>query len=315
LSVGDGTLIDTRYRLGVAYDNYQHAEHQLDAYVGWSGGLSGGSTRRLTLGWRVARDDFRVANGGTTLAAIPQNRELSFPYLRLDWIRDDFQTTRNLDLIDRTEDLQYGLNGSVLVGASARALGSDRDAAIVGAAANYGVEFSGRRQLFFTASLNGRLEDGRTRDLRTTLTGAWYWRTTPDTVMHVKVTQTDGSALDLDHYFELGGDNGLRGYPLRYQQGSGATLFKIEERLYTRRSLWRLFDIGAAAFFDAGRVHGSNPLGVPQLGWLKDVGVGLRLGNTRSSLGNVIHIDIATPLDGESRLDRLQLLVGTEATF
>ena len=74
------------------------------------------------------------------------------------------------------------------------------------------------------------------------------------------------------------------------------------------------FDLGAA-FFDAGRVHGGNPIGVPNLGWLKDVGVGLRLGNNRSSLGNVIHIDLATPLDGEKSLDKLQLLIGTEATF
>ena len=112
----------------------------------------------------------------------------------------------------------------------------------------------------------------------------------------------------------LGGDNGLRGYPLRYQLGESLAQFKIEERVYTDWSLWRLFNIGGAAFFDAGRTYGSNPIGVPQLGWLRDVGVGLRLGNDRSSLGNVIHIDIATPLDGQN-LSRLQFLVSTEATL
>ncbi len=96
--------------------------------------------------------------------------------------------------------------------------------------------------------------------------------------------------------------------------GDARAQLKIEERLYTDWSIWRLFNLGAAAFFDAGRTSGGNPIGVPQLGWLRDVGIGLRLGNDRSSLGNVIHIDLATPLDGE-HLSRLQFLVGTEATF
>ena len=80
-------------------------------------------------------------------------------------------------------------------------------------------------------------------------------------------------------------------------------------------SLWRLLDVGAAAFIDVGRVWGPNPVGAPNLGWLRDVGVGLRLGNSRSSLGNVIHIDLSAPLDGETRIERLQFLVGTKETF
>jgi hypothetical protein len=44
------------------------------------------------------------------------------------------------------------------------------------------------------------------------------------------------------------------------------------------------------------------------------VGLGARLGNNRSSFGNVIYIDLAAPLDGEN-IKRLQLLVGAAATF
>jgi len=101
---------------------------------------------------------------------------------------------------------------------------------------------------------------------------------------------------------------------LRYQLGTGDAQFKIEERVYTPWSLWRLLDIGGAVFFDGGRVWGGNPIGVPDLGWLKDAGIGLRLGNNRSSLGDVIHIDLATPLDGHN-LRALQLLLSTQATF
>jgi outer membrane translocation and assembly module TamA len=72
---------------------------------------------------------------------------------------------------------------------------------------------------------------------------------------------------------------------------------------------------GAAVFFDAGRTWGTDTAAQPPAGWLKDVGVGLRLGSVRSGLGNVLHIDLAYPLDGPRDLDRLQLLIGTHRSF
>jgi hypothetical protein len=53
----------------------------------------------------------------------------------------------------------------------------------------------------------------------------------------------------------------------------------------------------------------------PQLGWLRDVGVGLRLGSGRSSFGSVVHIDLAAPLNPGQSISRLQLLVTTEQSF
>jgi len=49
----------------------------------------------------------------------------------------------------------------------------------------------------------------------------------------------------------------------------------------------------AALFADAGRTWDRDVAGETPLGWLSDVGVGLRIGNTRTGLGNVLHIDIA----------------------
>ena len=315
----DSTGNDTRYRLGSEYDRYRHAARFLDVYAGWSPGLRHGHVLRLIAGWRTERDAFGALYSGTppvsdTLAPLPADRDLRYPYLHIDWLTDQFNITRNQDLIARTEDLQFGLAASLQVGLSAPAFGADRRAWIYSSRATYGWRLSTAQQLYAGASLSGRTEQGRSVDLRTGADLSWYWRTSRRTLTHMRVAGNAGHALDLDHYYLLGGDNGLRGYPLRYQIGDARAQFKIEERVYTDRSLWRLFNIGGAVFFDAGRTFGSNPVGVPQLGWLRDVGIGLRLGNDRSSLGNVIHIDIATPLNGEN-LSRLQFLVDTQATF
>jgi hypothetical protein len=48
---------------------------------------------------------------------------------------------------------------------------------------------------------------------------------------------------------------------------------------------------------------------------LQDVGIGLRLGSSRSSSGAMVHIDVAFPLDRREGIDSLQWLVSTSETF
>ena len=319
LAVADGAGTDTRYWLGNEYDRYHHALRLFDVQAGWSTGLRSGHVLRLTGGWHSENDTFSPEFSGTppvnaARAPIPADRDLVYPYLQLEWLTDAFQTTRNREQIARTEDLQFGPTGFLRLGYAAPAFGADRHALVASGRAGNTWQLSGRQLLSTGAEFSGRLQDGRVVDLRSGLDVAWYWRSSRRTLSHVRVRGDSGRALDLDHYFLLGGDSGLRGYPLRYQQGSGRAQFTIEERVFTDWSIWRLFDVGGALFFDAGRTFGSNPIGAPQLGWLRDLGLGLRLGNNRSSLGNVIHIDLAAPLDGED-IKRLQLLVGATATF
>ena len=68
-------------------------------------------------------------------------------------------------------------------------------------------------------------------------------------------------------------------------------------------------------FADVGATFGRDPLGAPSQGVLKDVGFGLRLGNNRSALGNVLHIDVAFPLDGDSSIRNVQFLIETKKSF
>jgi hypothetical protein len=55
----------------------------------------------------------------------------------------------------------------------------------------------------------------------------------------------------------------------------------------------------------------------PQLGVLRDGGVGLRLGNARSAFGSVIHVDLAVPFDrtASANISSVQFLVSTEKSF
>ena len=114
----------------------------------------------------------------------------------------------------------------------------------------------------------------------------------------------------------LGGDTGLRGYPLRYQDGTAKALFTVEQRYFTDWYPFRLWRIGGAIFFDAGRTWGQPELAQPSLGTLKDAGFGLRIGNARTALGNVIHVDVAFPFEtADGSIRRVQFLVTTQTSF
>jgi len=113
----------------------------------------------------------------------------------------------------------------------------------------------------------------------------------------------------------IGGDNGLRGYPLRYQSGDRRALLTLEERAYTDWYPFRLVRVGGAVFFDHGRAWGGvNQNGVDG-GWLSDAGIGLRLALDRAAFGNVLHADIAVPFSHAPGIKKVQFLVKTQATF
>jgi hemolysin activation/secretion protein len=129
------------------------------------------------------------------------------------------------------------------------------------------------------------------------------------------VSATAGQELDLDNPVRLGGDTGLRGYPLRYQNGESKLLVTVEQRYFTDWYPLRLVRVGAAIFADVGRVWGPNPVGEERKGWLADVGFGLRLALTRSASRKVIHVDVAFPLGGDTTIDDVQFLLESRRSF
>jgi hypothetical protein len=313
--IGDHHSVFTRYRLGQAYDAYDDEWRTADLYVGDALRVTDLWTERLMLGWRLDRSRFGAPLNQTPLAPLPQNRSLSYPFARMQWIENRYTTTSDLDLIARTEDIHFGLDASVGLGVATPAFGADRRSVIADTEINYGWQIADAQQLFLASRLASRFEDGAMHDAIITWTSSYYLTTTDHTRLLVRFSGDAGHNLDGDHTLQLGGDTGLRGYPLRYQNGNQRALVTIEERLYTDYYLFRLVNLGAAAFYDMGRTWGTTLVPTPQLGLLKDVGVGLRLGNARASFGSVIHIDLAVPLDRTSSISAVQFLVSTHRSF
>jgi hypothetical protein len=308
--------IEPVYRLGERVAGYGRQAEYAELRYGLSPGLQDGWTHRTIFGYRREHSEFAVTPDEAAPAVMPEDRLLDYPFLRFESVQDDFETTRNRDQIARTEDQAFGLHYAVELGWSTTALGADRDAALLHADAGRGWRLGPDDTMFADAALTTRVEGGSPVDSLLSASLRYYRQTGPGSIFYAGFYGAAGHELDADHELTIGGDTGLRGYPLRYQAGSGTALLTVEERFYTKYSLWKIADVGAAVFVDVGRAFGDTPLGPSEnLGLLKDIGFGLRLGSTRSALGNVLHLDFAFPLDGDPSIDNVQFLVQTKRSF
>jgi hypothetical protein len=306
----------SRYNLGEIIDQFNDNESSYELSGGVSHGLIDGWTRRLTFGMRYDRNLFMPAPGTSVPARqLPPDRTLAYPFVGFDVLQDKYKKIGDENQIGRAEDLYFGTEVTGEVGLSNGAFGADRNAVMLAAKALRGIELTELQQLFLTSDFASRIEGGRARNLIADAGAKYYWRWRTDWLLYAGLSGTVTNSLDPDMQLLLGGDNGLRGYPLRYESGTSRALLTVEQRFYTDWFPFRLVRVGGAMFADVGRTWGSGVIGNSDPGLLRDVGFGLRIGNTRSGLGNVLHIDFAFPLNQIAGIQRFQFLVQTMQSF
>ncbi len=307
--------IDPLYRLGEVEYQFRERSRLAEAFAGVSSGLQQGWAQRWL--WGLTLDERRFDPLSTALSTllVPADRDLVYPWIGWEMTQDQYDVSRNHDQIERTEDVFLGTRLQARLGYSTTALGADRNSLIYRVAADRGFKLGPRATLTFASALNGRWENSHSADLLLESRARYYFEQTDRWLFFASLDTTYGDNLDLERQVLLGGDNGLRGYPLNYQAGDKRARITVEQRYFTDWYPFRLFRVGGAIFFDAGRTWGDDPLNTPNYGVLKDVGIGLRLGNSRSGLGSIIHIDLAFPLDGPSDIDNVQFLLETRKEF
>lgn len=315
-----GTLLEDDHRtalyaLGNEAAEFQQERDFVTAFGGWSRGLRNNRVRRWTAGFVFDDNDFSAVEDSTLPAAIPENRKLVYPFIGLEIVENQFETSRNRDQIGKTEDFYMGSRLFASLGWSDESLGADRDALIYTARASRGFGSLDKKAVLFSALAYGRLESGDSRNAILETSIRYYRKQSEKRLFFATLSATKGHALDLDNPVQIGGNTGLRGYPLRYQNGDSKMLLTLEQRYFTDWYPFRLARIGGAIFVDTGRSWGDNPVGGENLGWLTDVGFGLRLAPTRASSGKMVHVDIAFPMDGDDSIDSVQLLLESKHKF
>jgi outer membrane protein assembly factor BamA len=306
----------SRYNLGNIVDQFKDNQASYELSGGISSGLVDGWVKRLLFGMHYDRNIFiPTPLTATPVKDLPPDRTLSYPFVGFDILQDNYKKVGDENEIGRTEDLYFGTEVTGSVGWSNSAFGADRGALLLAATVVKGFELPVEQQVFLTGDFSTRVAGGRPRNLMADAGAKYYWRWHEDCLLYAAAAATVTDSLDPEMQILLGGDNGLRGYPLRYESGTSRALVTVEQRFFTDWYPFRLARVGAAVFADAGRTWGSGVIGNSDPGLLRDVGFGLRLGNTRTGLGNVLHVDFAFPLSNIAGIQKFQFLVQTFRSF
>ncbi|MCH1926185.1 hypothetical protein L9G74_14465 [Shewanella sp. C32] len=261
---------------------------------------SASARQRLRVGITQDFHDFD-SEGSRTRIPIPQDREFLYPWLSWEYLQDDFVVLQNIHLINYNEDLNLGWHHSAKIGLETH----DND----GLGYHFWWEtsrgYSSEQQLLL---LNAELQltRGTTQvNFYSASTNAeYFYRFNRKWVAYSHLRLQTSKNRYLDWPAGLGDANGVRGYPNEFQLGDQQWLFTAELRNYPNINLYQLAELGWVAFVDVGRAYGgelaehneiSGPIGA--------VGVGARIYSSRSSYGNVVHIDFSMPFKDSEHVD------------
>lgn len=306
---------ESLYQRGEVYSEFEQKTDYNRIHFGHSKQLGNSWTQRLSVGYVHEQHSFNKTVN--TFSPLADERQLSYPYVSGHWFEDHFIKVRNFDSIYRTEDLNLGWNIQSLLGYSNKQISDDDSRAIYSFNARK-AHFSGDNTLWrFQASLDGNWNEKQSKveNLFASSQIQYYLNTTTKQSWYAKIRLDYAKNLTHDKQLSLGGENGLRGYPLDYQQGDRSFLINLEKRYYWEYDLLQLFKVGGAAFVDIGRAWFNDQANTNHDKVLKNAGIGLRLAPSRANAGTVIHLDIAAPLDKSNDVDSIQWLVTVKNTF
>lgn len=307
--------IDAIYNAGNIASQYRHGQQRAEVFAGASPGLVDGWVQRYSVGLAYQDDAYAAAPGLVAPARLPADEKLVTPFFRVALIEDRYDRELNRNLIGRPEFFALGLASSVQLGWASTGLGSSRDALVYAGSVSRGFEPAPDQTLIASGTIAGQYGSGEVRRQRLGAQAQVYLPQTPRWLFYASAAGDRLTHPDPADSLLLGGDSGLRGYPLRYQSGTRRALFTVEERFYTDLYVWRLFRVGGAAFFDAGRAWGGDNANALNPGWLSNAGFGLRIVSARAAFSNVLHVDIAFPLGATADVKKAQLLLKTKTSF
>lgn len=315
VSVFENDRRQALYNLGNEAAEYRQDQRRYSAFAGLSKGLRDGWVRRWTAGVVFDDNEFTEVPEPILPQAVPADRRLVYPFLGVEILEDRFEKSANRNQMERSEDFYMGTRFAATLGWSDTSFDADRDALVYSLTGNLGFGSLDSRALLLSALASGRHEDDGAANAKVSIDARYYSSRSDKRLFFAVLNATVGDNLDLDQPLEIGGDTGLRGYPLRYQSGDSRLLLTLEQRYFTDWYPFSLFRVGGAVFVDVGRVWGEDPLGGPNLGWLSDVGFGFRFAPTRLGTRKIVHLDLAFPLDGDPTIDSVQVLLELKQSF
>jgi len=309
----DLTLDDIIYSNDEQINSYKHKSRFDQFFIGKATEITDQYTQRWLLG--ISNDEDEFYPNEETLLAIPHERKEVYPWVEYQFLQNQFAVFKNVNQIQRPEDIGLGHNLTFRVGYAGTEFENPDD--IIRYIGNYSFtdQIGDQHIVEAGVTLDGR-NHSRIKNFNSSIYGvrfAYNYFQDAKNRWYTSVRFDKGDDLSQYEELTLGDLTGMRGYPTDFQRGNERYLFTLERRYFSDIHLFNLVRMGAVAFFDAGKTWGVDSYGYSPL--LTDVGFGLRFSSTKVRIGNVIHVDVATPTSAKSGISRYQVTVGAYKQF
>ena len=336
--------LDSRSSYGLRFNDYQRtqstshhgmetasfyvSDQNIDLNRGWSAGLIDNNVWRSRFGIYYSYSETEVleiqgadtlppfSNSQIAILSTPHTREF-YPYYSLEFTQDRFDTTINYQKLVRTEDRYLGLSLGMRLGlGKVSADHSDKLVKIDGSF-NKSHLYKSDILLRYGAIIDANYKIESQSVYNTTLEyfTEIYVPQGRNTKFYSKIKGIKSHNLEFVDRFVVDEENGLRGYPHNFIFGDSVHQLTIEERFYSARDYFSLFNLGAAVFVDVAHVVGEDTLGDKYSELYKSFGVGLRVSNSHSSSGDIIHINFSKPISNLPETSKYQFSIQSSTTF
>ncbi len=312
--------IQNEQRLDPIYvqkDKLYEIEHDI-AHYNFSYGVSKGFIANKTNRWRYGVsyqiDDFTHTFDNITHRT---NRRLIYPWLEFSTIANNFEKIQNFRSIKRTEDINLGRSLHLKLGYSHQGIADDDSRYIVDFGSNNAFK-QGPQLVTVGGTINGYWNNTtkKIEGMLVKFQTEYYQFMNKDWVFYGGIKANYLANPMVEQQLFLGGETGLRGYPIRFSEGTKNIVLSLEQRYYSDSYFLQLVRLGAAVYVDIGRSWGPQLAQSPvKHGWHSNIGVGLRLTPSRIDANHVVHVDLATPLNDRSDIDSMQLIVKVKQSF
>ena len=305
----------------VESNQYNHKQDFITANWEWLHQDSATDTLRFGIGYSQEKHTFlEITESSLTNkpsnVVLPADRTFNYPFVSVEYLQKDYRKLTNLNVINQIEDFNLGWNATATVGYDFSQ--NETSPTVIWQShlsKGYAV-FDDAYWLidaFFEGELysNSHVENRLLLNINT----EYFHKFNDRWGAYFKNANQFSKNQFLDSPIVLGGESGVRGYPLQYQHGEHSTQFTVEARYYPHINIYKLLELGGAAFLDTGRMFGQSELSQNTSPWMTSVGLGARFFPPHSSEARVIHVDIIKPLSSAPNVNSVEFRITTKQSF
>lgn len=296
---------------GLKRSAFLHSQERYEIFAGRALAITDAATTRLLGG--IAMDEDEYTATAATRTPLPADEVDRYPWLALRKIENHFGAFKNLQQIQRVEDVLLGSDMYLRLGYAAESFRNDRDGLLLQAYYSDVLASGDNHLMQFKSSVALKDYAGSAERFALSQHLTYNHFLNDHSRWYVDAQWDFGKRLLPQDEFTLGGAGGLRGYPLEFQRGQERYLLTTEYRYFSDWHLLNLLRVGGVLFAETGKAWNSQLQTGQET--LSDVGFGLRISSSKARVGSVVHIDIAMPTAAREGIDSYQLVISTLQTF